>query len=142
MVLLWFIAGILLALCIARYNENNKLFWRLMLAFTLGYAITVMVNRITSNNEQNNKELVQTYPTQMSSVMFNGINNHLTKNIAPTPTKVTALESVIQDYASDDYENHIVLSEVYGRTRDQPIFIIEQPPECLTKDISTHHDSG
>ncbi len=139
MIVLWFIIGILLAFGIARYNESNKLFWQLTLAFTLGYAVTVMCTR-TFGGDDNNQNLTQVCSPQESVVvgvlpaLFQTAYNMI-------HVKVTASNPVSQIYTPDTREIEIVMSEVYGRTRDQPQGKPIKPPElCLAKVISTLHD--
>lgn len=131
MSVLIFIFGILLALGIARYNESNKLFWQLTLCFVTAYAVTVLIQRITSSNE-NGTGLVQVNcPTQMPTVVSTSSLYYLLPDTTGTaPVKVTALDSVVQDITPKLYKNDTVLSMVFGRTRDQPILTLTQPPEC------------
>ena len=142
MILLWFVIGILLAFGIARYNESNKLFWQLVLAFVLGYATTVMIDRSVNGRERSSVNLVQVCPTQMPNVVSGSSIVYLLADTAVAPTKVTALESVVQESTPDKHENDTIPSMVSERTRDQPIQIIIQPPECLQKDTLIHHDTG
>ena len=62
MVLLELLTGIILITLIAKYNESNRLFWQLLLAFIGGYTAAQVVNQITS--EKAKTELTQVYPTQ------------------------------------------------------------------------------
>lgn len=141
MILLWFTLGILLAFGIARYNESNKLFWQLVLAFVLGYAATVMVDRTVNEDERGNVNLVQVCPTQTSvDVQTAYLPLFNTSNM--TSVKVTALKSVIQDYIPDVCKGCTTSSKVLGRTRDQPIKIDTMPPECLVKSSLTLHEYG
>lgn len=142
MILLWFVLGILLAFAIARYNESNKLFWQLMLAFVLGYAATVMCTRTFDEEGRSSVNLTQVYPTQVPVIMPNSKIYFLNGMCDVATTKVTASEPVSQDITPVLYKIGIVPSEVFGRTRDQPIVTLTQPPECLTKVFSTHHDTG
>lgn len=140
MIVLWFVLGILLAFGIARYNESNKLFWQLTLAFILGYAATVMCTR-TFGNEKSNENNTQVLSTQGSSFAPNSIIYLFGNTTGMTSSKVTASIPVSQMYALKTREVNITLSEVFGRTRDQPIEILTKPPElCLMKDFSTLHD--
>lgn len=64
MVLFWFLLGIALILCIARYNESNKLFWSLFVAYVGAFTIASIVASI-GNHEPEKVNLTQTYPTQL-----------------------------------------------------------------------------
>lgn len=140
MILLWFVLGILLALAIARYNRSQKLFWQLALSFVLGYALTVMCTRTFSERSSDN--LTQVCPTQVSVVTSGNTLCLLTDDCNMTSVKVTAFEPVSQVYTPDECEKIAIPSKVFGRTRDQPLLTITQPPECLTKVISTLRDTG
>jgi hypothetical protein len=126
MVLLWFVIGILLILCIARYNESNKLFWQLFLAFILGFAATKMVTHTNSNN-QSNVALTQVYPTQVSNAYTWGIISH---NLgAKELYVVTAQTPVSQEYTPVLHESKITLNKTCGKVRDQPQETLTNPPE-------------
>ena len=141
MILLWFLSGILLAFGIARYNKSNKLFWQLAFCLTLGYAATIMVNRTFGSKERSSDDLVQVCPTQMPSVVISApALSQITSVLAPS--KVTDLNSAVQVFTPEEHEVLTASSKVYGRTRDQPLSTLTQPPECLAKVISTLHDTG
>ena len=140
MTLLYFFTAIILAFGIARFNESNKLFWELMISFMLGYAGTVMVDRTINGSKRSNESLVQVCPTQTPNVASSNNSVCLLADAALAPAKVTALKSVVQDITPEEREIEIIPSEVFGRTRDQPQQTLTQPPECLKKSISTHHD--
>ena len=141
MILLWFLSGMLLAFGIARYNKSSKLFWQLALSFTLGYAATVMVTRTINSKERSSEDLVQVCPTQIPSVVANNPALFQTTAVM-VPSKVTDLESAGQVFTPGQHEVFTISSKVYGRTRDQPQLTLLKPPECLTKVISTLHDTG
>lgn len=128
MELIYFLAGILLAYGIARYNESNKLFWQLTLLFILGYAGVVLCTRALGNDERNGEGSTQVCTTQMpviaqaSTDLFSLVG---TDGLAPKT--VTALHSAIQ-YTFDEKESNPIPSEVYGRTRDQPTLTLLKPP--------------
>lgn len=63
MVLLELFTGIVLITLIAKYNESNRLFWQLLLAFIGGYTAAQVVEQITSEKKVKT-ELTQVYPTQ------------------------------------------------------------------------------
>ena len=129
MILLWFALGTLLAYGIARYNESNKLFWQLFLAFVLGFTATVVCNRAFHSEERSNDNLTQVCPTQVLYVV-QGNAYYPTRIDITTPLKVTGSELVSQDITPVLNEVEVASSEVFGRTRDQPIQTIIQPPEC------------
>ena len=125
MILLWFVLGIVLIFGIARYNESNKLFWQLLLAFILGFSVTKMVLQI-NNETKSNETLVQVYPTQLSTTQTWAIlaYNTCVKEL----NVVTAQTSVSQD-TPVLHESKITPVKICGRVRDQPQKVITNPQE-------------
>ena len=64
MVLFWFLLGIALILCIARYNESNKLFWSLLIAYVGAFTITSIILAL-NDREPQKVNLTQVCPTQL-----------------------------------------------------------------------------
>lgn len=137
MILLWFVLGITLAFAIARYNESNKLFWTLAIAFLMGFAGTKMVYDSSSSEKKDNGSLTQVCPTQVPS----GAVAYML--LAPNleAMNVTDSNPVGQGLIPEPCEGNVIPSEVSRRTRDQPLILIK-PPECLVNDSSTHHETG
>lgn len=140
MILAWFVLGIAIIFCIARYNESNKLFWQLLLAFVLGFSVTKMVQQ-TNNNPKNNVTLVQVSPTQMPIAQTWAIIAYI--NCVKELNVVTAQSFVGQEYTPVNSESDIIFSKICGRVRDQPRKILTNPPElCSAKDFLILHDYG
>lgn len=143
MILLWFLFGIALIFIIARYNESNKLFWTLLFAYVMGFAGTKMVYEIHHGNEQDDVNVMQVYSTQTPTTTLSTLSYYITSDLSEVNNVVTAHTSVGQGIVPATYDINIILSEVFGRTRDQPQLTLLKPPElCLQKVISTHHDTG
>ena len=139
MILLWFIIGIGIIFGIARYNESNKLFWQLLIAFILGFSVTKMIQQ--ASETQSNETLVQVYPTQVSNAYTWAMISH--SLMAKETLLVTAHPSVSQEYTPVLHESNITLKKICGKVRDQPQETLTNPPElCLPKDISILHDYG
>lgn len=139
MVLLWFVLGIALIFGIARYNESNKLFWQLFLAFILGFSCTKMIQQ-TGNVKQSNTALVQVCPTQMSDAYTWAIIAH---NVLAKDSSVVTAQTPVSQESPVLHESSIILNKTCGKVRDQPQEIITNPSELwLLKDISTLHDYG
>lgn len=125
-----FILGILIILCIAKYNESNKLFWTLFTAFTLGFAGMKVVADTFSEKEQSETTFNQAYPIQglaaidgafalFSEVDFNLASEEVTPNLVsqvPTP-----------DYVEDVF----TLSYVHGATPGSYVHVFPNPPNTL-----------
>lgn len=128
MIALWFILGTALILGIARYNESNRLFWILLFAFIMGFAGTKMILDTCHRGKQSNDSLTQVCPTQVSNnALFAKMQFNTSADM--TLVKVTALNPVSKDYTPVQSETSVTLSEVFERTRDQPIFMPIKPPE-------------
>lgn len=129
MELVFFLLGVVLAFAIAKYNESNKLFWQLAGVLTLGYAVTTICTHMVGEKENNeNLQKVQV-PMSKPSVITGNTCNYNSLAMKMAPAKVTASNSTSQDFTPESKEINVVLSEVYGRTRDQPVLTFTPPPE-------------
>lgn len=90
MTIIAFILGILLILCIARYNESNKLFWTLLTAYTLSFTAAKMYYDIFGEKEQSEKTLKQASPTQGLAVTSDTCMCFVTDELPTTNVKVTS----------------------------------------------------
>ena len=142
MTVLWFILGIALIFGIARYNESNKLFWTLLFAFVMGFAGTKMLLEARQCNEQSSGNLAQVYSTHVPAII-NASVYYTASNLSQAGTVVTAQQHVSQSLTPALSETNTTQSEVFERTRDQPLFTLTKPPElCFQKDFSILHDTG
>lgn len=117
MILFWFILGIVAITLISRYNENNGLFWKLFIAFMLGFVSCKVYIHLTNQDKKNLTE--QVYPTQDSEnlpkiaqffLAGNGSEIAIDFNQALVSKEITpATDEVFQ-----------VLNKVFGRVRDRP----------------------
>ena len=123
MVLFWFIIGVIAITLIARYNESDKLFWKLFLAFVLGFASAKMYYHLT--NERNENTLTQVSPTQ-ASMELSGIAQFFLAGSTPEITVSESYVPVSQAYAPAGSESSLILSKIAGGTRDQPPFLTSQ----------------
>jgi len=74
MALFWFFIGIVIILCIGRYNESNKLFWVLLVSFIGSFtAASIVVSVLRDNQDKESKN--QVCPMQ-------GLTNTSSNNIA------------------------------------------------------------
>lgn len=123
MVLFWFIIGLIAITLIARYNESDKLFWKLFLAFVLGFASAKMYYHLT--NERNENTLTQVSPTQ-ASMELSGIAQFFLAGSTPEITVSESYVPVSQAYTPAGSESSLVLSKIAGGARDQPPFLTSQ----------------
>ena len=104
MVLFWFIIGVIAITLIARYNESDKLFWKLFLAFVLGFASAKMYYHLT--NERNENTLTQVSPTQ-ASMELSGIAQFFLAGSTPEITVSESYVPVSQAYAPAGSESSL-----------------------------------
>lgn len=135
MILLWFFVGILIIFAIARYNESNKLFWVFLLSYVMGFAGTKMVYDTFSGDKQSNDDLVQVSSTQVMSTALSTATYFITDNKVDDNTMVTAFNPVSQGISPTIHKVDVTLSEVFGRTRDQPQSAQIKPPEYLETEV-------
>ena len=122
MILLWFALGIALAFGIARYNQSNKLFWTLLLSFTLGFATTKMLLDVSSSKKVDNDNLTQVCSTQVSSSVLSQVAFYAKTDLNNGDKLVTAQVPVGQSVIPAHYKEVVSASMILGRSRDQPIF--------------------
>jgi hypothetical protein len=119
MTLLWFVLGIALIFGIARYNESNKLFWVLLFSYLIGFAGTKMMIDVRHGETQSNVNTTEVYSTQVPTTTFSMLSCYATSVLSEDKEAVTEQKPVSQSIISVNSEN-VILSEVFGRTRDQP----------------------
>lgn len=130
MVLFWFLLGIALIFGIARYNESNKLFWSLLIAYVGAFTVASVITS-TENQEPQKVNLTQAHPTQLYAsvpnlfVLCDDTSCHTTNE---QPRSV----AVSKDYASDQ-------CKIYSKeVQDLILCYNKGPTQCLR--ISTHLD--
>lgn len=129
MTLFMFIAGLLLILGIARYNQSNKLFWTLFVAYTLGFAGTKLVYDSFHEKEHSEQSLNQAYPTQGLLAMDNAFVC-IGDDISYTTTK-TMSNPVGQANTPDYVENCPSMSCVHGVTHGLYLHMLANPPNSV-----------
>lgn len=66
MILLWFLLGFALITALARYNESDKLFWTLLLAYLLGVAGGTIYSKIAVDENKSKSSCAQVDSIQMA----------------------------------------------------------------------------
>jgi hypothetical protein len=120
--LILFSLGIILILGISRYNENDKLFWKLFISFVGTFAAATFVYKYIESQKQNKTEYYQSAPTQ---VLYNGPHNVcvLADPVVTASNEVKTSDPVSKDYTAD--YTGLILSKVYVNTRGQPVEYID-----------------
>lgn len=103
---------------IARYNESNKLFWKLLIPFLLGFAMWTMTSK-KSSPKQEEITVKQVNPTQAAALapdaftyLLGGDSTADTKKATSNP--VGQDSTVLKDSALSE-------SKIAIKTRDQPL---------------------
>lgn len=116
MILFWFLLGLFIILCISRYNEDDKLFWKLMVSFVGTYAAATFVYKYIESQKQDKVEYYSPAPTQ---VLYNGPHDCVLADLFVFATD----EGKTSDPVSKEYMKDItdpILSKVCVNTRGQP----------------------
>lgn len=120
MTLLLILLGLAIIVAVARYNESDSLFWKLLVCFIGGFASAcVAINLLDKSRSEDNLEQVnptQTLPApeQACDALF-----AITEMLVTTHD-VEHQESVGQDYSSATPKVVFASSEVSSSARDQP----------------------
>lgn len=117
-ILFWFVLGIITILCISRYNENDKLFWQLLVSFIGTFAVATAVIKYVQSEEKKDKiEYLTTDPIQVpdSSSYMDCVLAELSDLVTP---EEKSSEPVSKEYCVTILNP--VLSEIVGGARDQP----------------------
>lgn len=117
MTLFWFVIGILAIISISRYNESDKLFWKLFISFLGGFATVVAVSEYISNKQQNKVEVVTNAPTQALDSASH------TYCVMPDSSVTVSKEEKSSDPVSKDSAGlkfNLIRSKVAIFGRDQP----------------------
>ena len=108
----------------------------------MGVAGAKMVLDTVDNENESNGNLTQVYSTQGLTTTLSTLSYYIASDESKASNVVTAQNPVSQSN-TPVLEDTIILSEVGGKTRDQPIVTHPKPPELwLQKDSSTAHDFG
>ena len=126
MILTLFLIGIILIALIARYNESNKLFWTLLTAYTLSFAVTKMM--LPSSSEQKDETtLLQTHPTQ-GIVVTPGTFMYLLPEDTAIIHEGKLSNPVGKDTVYASEKESLILSKITTTARDQPVHMLPNPP--------------
>jgi hypothetical protein len=123
MTLLFVLLGLAIIICIARYNENDSLFWKLLVSFIGSFAIATAAYTILNEDESDN-DLVQVYPTQglmATSCAHLPMCCTLTDVLSLTPVGANQ-KPVSQEYTPVLNKVVNTFSKVLPVARDQPQF--------------------
>ena len=117
MTLLAFLATVIAIIGIARYNENEKLFWQLLIAFCGSYAAAAAIYTLTDGNKNDKVVVIDKVPTQV----LNDVPtlNGLVTGMSFSASKQTKSAKPVSKDALVNC-NNIIVSKVHARMRGQP----------------------
>ena len=121
MTLFWFLAGLGVCIGIARYNEDDSLFWKLFISFIGAFtAATVVTTQLESENQEKVVKVEKaTVPTQVLQSTPSTINFYSLADVSQAATK---REKSPKPVSKDSLinKNDSSLSKVFGSIRGQP----------------------
>lgn len=117
MTLFAFLATVAAITAIARYNESDKLFWKLLVSFVGAYAAATFVYHMTEDKKQDKVVMIENAPMQVLSDVptFDGLVTGMLfsaskREKSPKPAGKDSLFS----------QSNIILSKVHASPRGQP----------------------
>lgn len=115
--LFWFLTGLAICIGVARYNEEDNLFWKLAVAFIGSFAAATVVKTVMENNNQEKVVVVENAPTQ--ALESTSCNFYTVTDVSlATPKREKSPKPVSKDSLLD--ENDSLLSKVHASVRGQP----------------------
>ena len=121
MTLFWFLAGLATCIGIARYNEDDSLFWKLFISFVGAFTAATVVRTQLENENQEKVVKVEkaTVPTQVLQNTPSIINFYSLADVSQAATK---REKSPKPVSKDSLinKNDSSLSKVFGSIRGQP----------------------
>lgn len=119
-----FVLGIVLITLLARYNESNKLFWTLLVCYTLGFVGTKLAFDALRTDESK-VTVDQIQPTQGLAVTQSSLLYLLADDTASASVKET---SNLVGKANETVNDNLTLSCASGVTRGLYLHILPNPP--------------
>lgn len=119
-----FVLGIVLITLLARYNESNKLFWTLLVCYTLGFVGTKLAFDAFRTDESK-VTVDQIQPTQGLAVTQSSLLYLLADDTASASVKET---SNLVGKANETVNDNLTLSCASGVTRGLYLHILPNPP--------------
>ena len=108
-------------IAIARYNENDNLFWALLVSFVGAIAAATVVVKMTNSKKQDKVVMIKEAPTQvLESVPC------MYCILADTSLTATKREKSPKPVSKDTllYQDNNILSEVFVSARGQPQYFM------------------
>lgn len=119
MTFILFLVGLLAIVCIARYNEDDSLFWKLFVSYVGAFVVASVVSSTVTSSEQNKDTIIHKCPMQ-APLNTSGTTCYL---VTDDFELATYAQNLRQDPAGKDYicdYNDALVNKVIAKTRDQP----------------------
>ena len=115
MILFLFLVGVVAIMAIARYNEDDRLFWKLLVSFTLAFTVTSLGVKIMGNEDKSNST-TQVCPTQ---ALYG--TSDIVSPFTDVSTTITVTDTAVPVPVSQDTtpENGM-LADVFGEVLEHP----------------------
>lgn len=117
MTLFWLMLGLVISIGVARYNNDDNLFWKLAISLWGAYAAVAVIDNMISDNEQKKVVMVNEAPTQVLQSVPCSFYTLADMSLAAT-LREKSPKPVSKDSLID--QNDSLLSKVFGSARGQP----------------------
>lgn len=124
MILLLFIVAIIAIVLIARYNEDDRLFWKLLISFCVAFATTSVIYNIIDDGDRNKVSCIKTDPMQLSNctsgqqVLLGDVSTLINVD-TETMSVAAGKDNLFLTNIAEQIPN-----EIYANVRDQPPMFI------------------
>lgn len=118
MTLFAFVATVLAIIGIARYNESEKLFWQLFIAFCGSYAAAAAVYNFVDDEKDDKVVVIDKVPTQVLSDV--PTLDGLVTGMSFSASKRSKSAKPVSKDSLISQTNNIIVSKVHARMRGQP----------------------
>lgn len=122
MTLFWFLAGLATCIGVARYNEDDSLFWKLFISFVGAFTVATYVSSQMDKEEQGKVVMIDNMPTQ---VLESTSCCPLYSTLAGVSLSATKREKSTKPVSKDvviNSEDSVLSKAVHTSARGQPQF--------------------
>lgn len=115
MILFLFLVGVMAIMAIARYNEDDRLFWKLLVSFTIAFTVTSIGVKLMGD-ENKSDSTTQVCPTQALHE-----TSDMVSPFTDVITTITVPDIIVPDPVSQDNTPEIgILANVFGEVLEHP----------------------
>lgn len=122
MTLFWFLAGLATCIGVARYNEDDSLFWKLFISFVGAFTVATYVSSQMDKEEQGKVVMIDNMPTQvLESTSCCPLYSTLAGVSLSATKREKSTKPVSKDYVINS-EDSVLSKVVHTSARGQPQF--------------------